>query len=297
MITNILNIIAQTNSAPTDSAAVTADQPFWDGFSILICAIGLAILTLWLIHFGGPQALRRTPVRRTHWLFPVWPLSLILIWLILMMTVSTIIFTVFKDSSESFQEIITYPALGLLEVSLIIAMLIIARRTFARRLKGFGLNPVTLHKDAAFALVNLLAVYPLILIALWAVLEIGKLIKGADFAVEAHQSLGLLAESESIGLRIMIAGFAVFIVPVFEELLFRGFLQTSLRSLTGRPWLAIIITSLIFATLHPPMHIPSLIALSCCLGYAYERSGSLLRPILIHIFFNAMSIAATLLAP
>jgi membrane protease YdiL (CAAX protease family) len=37
--------------------------------------------------------------------------------------------------------------------------------------------------------------------------------------------------------------------------------------------------------------------LSCGLGYAYERSGSLLRPILMHIFFNSFSVVMTLLMP
>ncbi|MFZ9024246.1 MAG: type II CAAX prenyl endopeptidase Rce1 family protein [Anaerohalosphaeraceae bacterium] len=52
-----------------------------------------------------------------------------------------------------------------------------------------------------------------------------------------------------------------------------------------------------FAILHTPTHIPALFILSVGLGYAYERSGSLLRPILMHIFFNGLSITMTLLMP
>jgi membrane protease YdiL (CAAX protease family) len=37
--------------------------------------------------------------------------------------------------------------------------------------------------------------------------------------------------------------------------------------------------------------------LSIGLGYAYERSGSLLRPILMHVFFNGFNIAMSLLLP
>jgi membrane protease YdiL (CAAX protease family) len=56
-----------------------------------------------------------------------------------------------------------------------------------------------------------------------------------------------------------------------------------------------VLTSLFFAILHPPTHIPALFFLSCGLGYAYERSGSLFRPILMHVFFNGFSVAVTVL--
>ena len=37
-------------------------------------------------------------------------------------------------------------------------------------------------------------------------------------------------------------------------------------------------------------------SLSIGIGYSYEKSGSLFRPIFIHALFNATSIIATLLA-
>ena len=96
-------------------------------------------------------------------------------------------------------------------------------------------------------------------------------------------------------LKIMMVIVAAGIVPIFEEMLFRGFLQSTLRSATG-PWTAIIVTSVFFALVHWPnyTHMPALFLLSCGFGYAYERSGSLFRPILMHALFNSISIAGTL---
>ena len=37
-----------------------------------------------------------------------------------------------------------------------------------------------------------------------------------------------------------------------EELFFRGFLQTRLEALTGRPWVALLIASVLFAVYHLP---------------------------------------------
>jgi membrane protease YdiL (CAAX protease family) len=78
-------------------------------------------------------------------------------------------------------------------------------------------------------------------------------------------------------------------------MLFRGMFQTLLRSYTGRPWSAVIIASMVFAVFHEnPQHWPALFALSLCLGYSYEKSGSLFRPIFLHSIFNALSVLSSL---
>lgn len=211
-----------------------------------------------------------------------------------MTVVQMLIEAIFHSYSQATREAISCPVNTLLEIGLIAGMLMIARKTFARGLNGFGLKPAFLIKDTPLAIMHLLAVFPLITTGLWITLAIGRLFKGAEFNLEVHQSLDLLTDA-GIGMQALITIFAALIVPVFEELLFRGFLQTSLRSVSGKPWAAIVITSLFFSILHPPTHIPALFILSCGLGYAYERSGSLFRPILMHIFFNGFSIAVTVL--
>jgi membrane protease YdiL (CAAX protease family) len=85
------------------------------------------------------------------------------------------------------------------------------------------------------------------------------------------------------------------IAPTLEEMLFRGLFQSAIHSYTNRPWLSILLTSAIFAMVHSnPGHWPALAVLSVGLGYSYEKSGSLFRPIIIHALFNAASIAAAL---
>ena len=279
----LFNIIAQTASN-TAKMAVPPDA-FWDPISITLCTMGLCVGIIWLFWFGGFGALQKTPVRRHRQWFVFWPLAILVFWIIGMLIIQTVTPT----------DIISYPVNAILEIGLIVGMLIIARKSFARRLKGFGINGKNLINDAPWAAVNLLGIFPLILFGLWVSLSLGRLFKGMDFSIETHQTLDILSGA-SVGLKILVVLFAAGVVPVFEELLFRGFFQTSLRSLSGSPWVGIVLTSVFFAILHPPTHIPALFMLSVGLGYAYERSGSLLRPILMHIFFNGLSIGMTLLA-
>jgi len=90
----------------------------------------------------------------------------------------------------------------------------------------------------------------------------------------------------------------VFVVPIVEEILFRGFLQTWLKSFLG-PTKAIAAASIIFAAFHFSSSqgwdnvelLCSLFILSCFLGFLYERQRSLWAPIGLHVIFNAISIS------
>lgn len=92
--------------------------------------------------------------------------------------------------------------------------------------------------------------------------------------------------------------------PLWEELLFRGILQTGLYSLlrAGRPasatqgrrdylsWISIFVTSILFAGVHAsqwPDPIP-LVILALGLGLSFAYTGSLWSSIAFHASFNAI---------
>lgn len=80
---------------------------------------------------------------------------------------------------------------------------------------------------------------------------------------------------------------ASFAAPVFEEIVFRGFLLTSLTRylpVSG----AILVSSLIFATAHLSVsEILPLTTLGMVLGFVYTRSRNLLAPMLVHCLWNS----------
>lgn len=89
--------------------------------------------------------------------------------------------------------------------------------------------------------------------------------------------------------------FATLIVPIIEELFFRGFLYSFLRRYLS-VWPAILISAAIFSVAHANLGSAlQLWLLGIVLATAYEHTGSLLLPIGIHSCFNFVTAVSLLL--
>jgi uncharacterized protein len=98
----------------------------------------------------------------------------------------------------------------------------------------------------------------------------------------------VLEENDSIALGIFLFTAAV-AAPVFEEILFRGFLMPSLTKYLPT-WGAIATSGLIFATAHLSLsEVLPLTVLGSVLGFVYVRSGNLLAPMLLHSAWNSVT--------
>ncbi len=92
---------------------------------------------------------------------------------------------------------------------------------------------------------------------------------------------------------------AVVLAPIAEELLFRGLL---FRALLQRRsvHVAALVSSLVFAVVHidvavsQPIALVGLTLVGVALAYAYERTGSLLVPIVGHAAFNGITLVVAL---
>lgn len=83
---------------------------------------------------------------------------------------------------------------------------------------------------------------------------------------------------------------AVTLVPLAEEILYRGVLITVIKRKRNTA-VAVIITAFFFSLLHvSPVHIPSLTLIGIGFAYAYLASGSLLTSIAMHASFNAVNL-------
>jgi membrane protease YdiL (CAAX protease family) len=290
--------------------------------TILIFVVGVAVFALWLIRTSlGRTALLDSPPRRNRMApylpfvpFAIWLVGVAVLqdvvqrrtmppWLSLVPFVWRVGIAILQDVVQRLTGTIAgwrglfldNLVFSVAEITAAGAAILIARTTFARGLRGFGLRVRTIPRDLKLAALYLLAVWPVVFAMIVVTTEVGKLLFGKQFAIPPHPGLDIIMESGALPLRVLIVILAVVVAPLVEEMLFRGLVQTTFRSYTNRPWLAIIFTSLLFATFHTNgTHWPALFVLGMGLGYAYEKSGSLFRPIFMHALFNGITIAAAL---
>ena len=96
-----------------------------------------------------------------------------------------------------------------------------------------------------------------------------------------------LIYSEPLVMQILVIGF---IVPICEELLFRGIIYERI-SQTGKPFTAMMLTSVLFAFFHGTfIQIVYAFVFSCLLIYAYQKCGSFIAPLSFHIISNLSSL-------
>jgi membrane protease YdiL (CAAX protease family) len=202
-------------------------------------------------------------------------------------------------ASEEWQQIVL-SNFGICAAGVFTAAVIIffAKKHFCRGLRGFGIDLGTIWRDLGAAFLNLTAAWPLIVGAVLLTIQAAKMIYGAEYEIAQHQELDILSKYDQWSVRFSVFLLAVVVAPMVEELLFRGCLQTMFRSWTGLKWGSIFLTSGIFAMVHANLsHWFALFVLSSTMGYAYEKSGSLLRSIFIHAIFNGLSVLTVMYYP
>jgi CAAX protease family protein len=95
--------------------------------------------------------------------------------------------------------------------------------------------------------------------------------------------------------------FGVFLAPIFEEMLFRGFLLPLLARSLG-PWIGILLTTLPFALLHGPQNawawqqVVLIGVAGAVFGYVRYRTGSTSASFLLHAAYNATGFLGFMIA-
>lgn len=78
----------------------------------------------------------------------------------------------------------------------------------------------------------------------------------------------------------------VIAAPIFEEFIFRGLIFGGLRRSFG-VWPATLASAAVFAILHPALGMVPVFVLGVCTALVYERTRSLLAPMIVHAVYNA----------
>jgi len=103
---------------------------------------------------------------------------------------------------------------------------------------------------------------------------------------EAVQMVMATEHPVEVGLQIISV---IIMAPVAEELLFRGLLFNTIKH-AGYPRAAIIASAALFALVHGSLALMlPLFVMGFALAWLYEKSGSLIAPMVMHATFNAIN--------
>ncbi|HWL52620.1 MAG TPA: type II CAAX endopeptidase family protein [Chthoniobacteraceae bacterium] len=155
----------------------------------------------------------------------------------------------------------------------------------------FGLTRLPFFQAVGKGLGYLLLAYPTILLSSFVMIRI----LGEEARPQEVLEFFRHALAESNLRDLLLATFtSVIVAPICEEFLFRGYIYGTLRRFLG-PGLAIGLSSLLFAAIHVNLlALPILFLLAICLALAYEATGSIVVPIVMHLGFNSITLISTL---
>lgn len=112
---------------------------------------------------------------------------------------------------------------------------------------------------------------------------------------DQHPFLEMMESDVGMAVLGLIALTAVVLAPIVEELQFRVVILGGIAQL-GRPWLALVVSSVLFAFAHGFPDSLALLPLAFALGYAYLRRRSYITVMLVHFLFNAFNMVLAFLS-
>lgn len=156
-------------------------------------------------------------------------------------------------------------------------------------------------KEIGIGMISWFVVYPWVLTASHSMEALIQVFApGPSIEQEAIRNLrGVLGEPIVLVITIILVAL---VVPIIEEIVFRGFLQQWLKKMMD-PWSAILLTTFAFAFAHFSTSqglsnlpiITALFILSLFLGYLRERQNCILAPIALHATVNTVTLVFLLL--
>ena len=178
-----------------------------------------------------------------------------------------------------------------LDVFVIVAILAFALGKDASLRQTFGVSRGELAARLSIAFRAYLAAFPWLFLLLFLLVE-GARAFGLKPPIEPIQQL-IFQEHRPIILALTVI-LACVIGPLAEELFSRGVVYAAIRRRTSRV-AAILASGAAFSALHAnPVGFLPIMALGCLLAYRYERTGSLVSSVAVHIMHNTLLLSLAL---
>ena len=156
-------------------------------------------------------------------------------------------------------------------------------RQYGSKLASLGVSLENFSRNVFYGAAGYVATVPLLVVSLIVIAAIASLIK---YSPPPQPVVEIFLKEKNTPFLIYASVFAALAGPIVEEIFFRGFMYNALKKSMG-VLLAMCATAAIFAALHTNMvgFIPIMI-LGILLTYLYEKTGTLVASITVHVMHN-----------
>ncbi len=260
---------------------------------IFVMGFGGFGLTLWGLFTGRLRRLWREPSKP----LPRWTVgelarifTLILLIASLMPFVRIAILSFQPSAILDLRAWITVSMMAL-DLFVILAILTFALEKGGSVWRTVGLATRDFGASIRTGFLGYLSVFPWLLLSLFLVVAIARSLGLPPPAEPIHE---LIFQENRSGILTLTVLLACVVGPVAEELFFRGVLYAMIRRYLPR-WGAILLGGALFSLVHTNwIGFLPIMLLGCLLAYLYERTGSLIAPITIHILHNTYLLSLAL---
>ena len=156
-----------------------------------------------------------------------------------------------------------------------------------QKLIDLGLSCKNFFKNIVYGIAGYLAAIPTLILVLVAVMGIVTIFK---YQPPPQPVLELFVQEKKIPALVYISLFVAIFGPIAEEIFFRGFMYNAIKAKFGVKK-GLFLSSFLFAAFH--MHLVGflpIMLLGLLLAYLYEKTGSLIASITVHIIHNSLMI-------
>ncbi len=172
---------------------------------------------------------------------------------------------------------------SVLDALTIVFILYLTVGQYKERLASLGLSLKNFGRNVYYGIIGYLAAVPVLVGTL---VIIAVIIHITKYVPEKQPVVELFLKEENTAFLAYTTIFAAGLGPVVEELFFRGFLYGALKKNIGIFW-SVLITAALFAALHTNIvgFLPIMV-LGVVLAYIYEKTGTLIPSITVHVIHN-----------
>ncbi|MDD5634152.1 MAG: type II CAAX endopeptidase family protein, partial [Candidatus Omnitrophica bacterium] len=183
-------------------------------------------------------------------------------------------------NNENFRMVVNTAMMNVVGISVIFYFII---KKYGQKIDTIGISANHPVKGMFHAVVGYIALVPILICSIAAVVLTAKLF---HYKPPVQPIVHLFMEEKATSILWFSTLFAAIGGPIAEEIFFRGFMYPAVKKKIGIP-AAMLVTSAIFAFLHAHLvgFLPIML-LGLLLVYLFEKTGSLIPSVCVHITHN-----------